>query len=475
MKKHLLYALALAATMAACTEDYTDWAPAQQYGQEEAQSVVFTVSPAAAIDLASVETETVEIFVPAVEAAEGAATSYSVLLYNEDKTASEPIATENGTVKTADLQNAVCSLYGRRPVERKCVLDIIAYTEINGQSVKSTASTTLTATPEAPFISAGYYLIGNMNNWNTEALMPFSHSGKDVYEDPVFTIVFQTTAADQYWKIIPQSNVDAGDVWGNGVVGVAVDGDASLEGTLVTDNPQAGKIEKAGMYSMTLNMMDYTYTIKELAAEYYIVGAMQGWNADAATGKTCSFYPQSATLYSYTTQFNDAGNLKIWMANDFGNWDNCYGAQTDGDNSPAGNLVGSGAGAIVCPEPGAFYTITVDFGAMSYTWTKLDNQAPAEYSTIGLIGDFNSWGGDAAMTQVAPHNWYISGLAIAAAGGLKFRANSDWAVNWGATLNVAEQNYGTGVGNGDNIAVPAGTYDVYFNDITGEFVFKTIG
>ena len=60
------------------------------------------------------------------------------------------------------------------------------------------------------------------------------------------------------------------------------------------------------------------------------------------------------------------------------------------------------------------------------------------------------------------------------AGGLKFRANHDWAINWGATLNVSDINYGVGVGNGDNISVPAGTYNVFFNDITGNFVFQAI-
>ena len=28
-----------------------------------------------------------------------------------------------------------------------------------------------------------------------------------------------------------------------------------------------------------------------------------------------------------------AGNLKIWLGADIGNWDNCYGAESDGDNA----------------------------------------------------------------------------------------------------------------------------------------------
>ena len=117
--------------------------------------------------------------------------------------------------------------------------------------------------------------------------------------------------------------------------------------------------------------------------------------------------------------------------------------------------------------------MTVDFDAITYAWTKCENQIPTEYTNISLIGDFNGWGDDADLEQIAPHNWAISNFVVESAGGLKFRANHDWTVNWGATLNVADVNYGVGVGNGDNISVPAGTYNVFFNDITGEFVFQS--
>ena len=130
----------------------------------------------------------------------------------------------------------------------------------------------------------------------------------------------------------------------------------------------------------------------------------------------------------------------------------------------------SNAGAIVCPEPGTFYTLKVDFETMSYTWTKLENQTPKEFEKIGLIGDFNEWGGDENMTATAPHNWTAE-VDFAADTKVKFRANGAWDDNWGAGVNIAEKYYGTGTNGGDNINVPAGKYNVFFNDITGEFVF----
>lgn len=218
----------------------------------------------------------------------------------------------------------------------------------------------------------------------------------------------------------------------------------------------------AGKIVLALTPKASTYTFK-----YYIVGAMQGWSTD---NKTCMFYPHSQAEQVYTTKFEGDANLKIWSEDDFGNWDNAIGAATDGDNSPSGTLSTKGAGAMVCPEKGAFYTLSLNLETMSYTWTKLDNQNPTEYETIGLIGDFNNWGGDFLMTQATPHNW-TADITVEAAGGIKFRANGSWDVNWGTGVNIAEKYYGTGTAGGDNISIPAGNYTVFFNDITGDFAF----
>lgn len=375
-----------------------------------------------------------------------------------------------GKVLTADLQTTIEELYGKRPILRTFSATLYANVIINGQASLIKGETTVKAIPVAPHISSAYYMVGDMFTWDAAGMVQFSHSDKDVYEDPYFSIMFTTTADNQYWKIIPQEHVDEGNIWGTNVVGTAVDGDASLEGTLVNVNAQAGKIEKAGMYKMTINMMDYTYKISALAPEYFILGDTPfGWNVN---NKTFMMYPESTTIHSYTTKFE--GNIKMINSNDMGtdNWSACYGTPVDGDISASAGLQQNG-GAIHVPESG-YYTLTVDFAGMTYTWSKCENQTPTEYTAISLIGDFNGWGGDADLEQIAPHNWSISNFVVESTGGLKFRANHDWSSNWGATLNVADVNYGVGIANGDNISVPAGTYNVFFNDITGTFVFQAI-
>ena len=184
-------------------------------------------------------------------------------------------------------------------------------------------------------------------------------------------------------------------------------------------------------------------------------------------------YPTSATVHTYTTQWTGDGNLKIWEASAFGNWDVAYGSPTNDDTSASGQLVNSGAGSIKVPTANEYYTFTVDMGTMTYTWTKLDT--PASYSTIGIIGGFNNWNADADidMAQVAgaPHNWTLR-YTFSSDTELKFRANDAWDVSWGEGNNIGDRNYGTGdTNNAPNLNVPAGTYNIYFNDITGQYLF----
>lgn len=175
------------------------------------------------------------------------------------------------------------------------------------------------------------------------------------------------------------------------MVGTAKDGSTDAEGTLVTDNPQAGKIAEAGTYVITLNMIDYSYSIVR-ADSYYMVGGVYGWNAESAA--KVAFYNESGSKASITTQWTGDAKLKIWNRASIGNWDVAWGSVSDGEKSMEGALINSGANAFVCPEKGAYYTLTIDMVAKTYSWTKLDNQSPEAFNTVSLIGGFNEWKGD---------------------------------------------------------------------------------
>ena len=183
-----------------------------------------------------------------------------------------------GNMAKADLVNYIVDKFGKRPTERDIDATLDAWVSNGATAVKMATSETfqVKAIPEAPVIEEGYYLVGDMfttddvDGWTKEVAKAFNHSDKDVYEDPVFTVSFETTKADQYWKIIPKKNIDADDLWAAGVVGPKVDGDDSMTGALTNGDAKAGKIAKAGKYKLTINMMDYSYTLEEVNYDPFI-------------------------------------------------------------------------------------------------------------------------------------------------------------------------------------------------------------
>ena len=121
-----------------------------------------------------------------------------------------------------------------------------------------------------------------------------------------------------------------------------------------------------------------------------------------------------------------------------------------------------------------YYSFEIDILAKTYSLTSYADSM-TNYSTIGLIGGFNGWGGDLALSQSSfdSHQWSLKGVAFPA-GEVKFRAEGSWSVSWGPTAALQSVSTLSGVGvkqDGQNINLEAGTYDVYFNDIDGRYQF----
>lgn len=439
MKSKLLYILALATSLVACTDDYTDWAAPLQSEPENPIDVSLSASAPSAIDIASVEGDSVVVFTATVNAPEGCVLASYKLTLND--TQDLPVSLE-GKAAVSDLNNAVFSLYGRRPAERVMNAVLAGYVNVRGASVKVSQPLQLSVTPKAPFIDQAYYLVGDMCGWAVETKLPFNHSEADVYEDPVFSIVFTTTADNQYWKIIPKTNVDGGDLWAEGetgVVGVAVDGDASMSGTLTTTKPQAGKIEKAGMYRMELNMMEYTYTIKELdfAPYIYEIGNNTGW------GDVCPLaglnYDGQYKGFAYLD-----GELKYKPHED--DWNDDW-EKASGD-AYAGTLTTEGSSDNIDAVAPGFYMMDVDLVALTYKHTLIE--------TIGVIGSAtpNGWDSDTDMTyDNSDGSWNLT--IELTDGEIKIRANDGWDINWGGSIEEPTFNAG-------NMAVTAGNYSIKF-------------
>ena len=446
MKKIFLYSLAVLASviLASCNGDYDDWAQPQHNPQEEAISIPgFTATPVVqSIDCSSVTTDSVSTFTLSEAALPEGFTldnaRLEIIPQGEDNGIKKTVnASIEGKAAVADLSEVIVYYYGKRPIAHSFVAHVYLNAVKNGDAVLIDAGKfNLEMTPKSPFIDSGYYLVGDMFNaegvdgWNTVSeKQAFKHSARDVYDDPVFTITFETKEANQYWKIIPKKNIDAGTFWADGVVGPKENGSDSMEGDLTNVGPGAGMIKEPGKYMLTLNMMDYSYTIKP-TPELYMKGDANGWDGyDYLAGDDGVHY----TGFMYLNQ----NGFKFTTAPD-------WSGTGYGENfSTAPN-----AGNIVMTEPAGYYQVDVDLSAKTYTLTPI--------TSIGIIGSAapNGWESDVDLTyKIKERCWEVKDIKLKA-GEIKFRANDGWDISWGGELDKLTTK------NGGNITVEAGTYDI---------------
>ena len=458
-------------SMVSCTEDYTDWGNPQSNPQEEAVSFGDgSVTPVDVINLANVKTEKVKVASIVAPTSSDAAYTPNYKI-NFDGQSFDIDA--DGNMATAELTSYIVDKWGKRPTERDIDATLDAWVSNGSTAVKMATSATfqVKAIPEAPVIEDGYYLVGDMFNveavgdaaavdgWNTvSAKQAFKHSDKDVYDDPVFTITFETTKADQYWKIIPKKNIDADKLWAAGVVGPKVDGDASMTGALTNGDAKAGKIAKAGKYKLTINMMDYSYTLEEVNYDpfIYFIGSTDGWKSNDQKLALVDDAKGVYTGYVYLAGPNAAGfEFKFQRAQ--GNWDTAIGAGTF--VSFGGAAIGVDNGNIGVNAGEGVYYMDVNLSEGTITATKVE--------TMGMIGGFNNWDGDAKMTWNAEEYCFEATNAGVTADGWKFRVNSDWGINLGGSLN----NLTAG---GDNIAVAGNTIKLYPTRKTSDNIYCTV-
>lgn len=463
MIKKIFLGMTLLMAMVSCTEDYTDWGTPQTNPEEEA--VTFgngSVTPVDVINLADVNTEKVKVASIVAPTSSNAAYTPNYKI-NFDGQSFDIDA--DGNMATAELTSYIVDKWGKRPLERDIDATLDAWVSNGSTAVKMATSATfqVKAIPEAPVIEEGYYLVGDMfttedvNGWSKAAAKAFKHSDKDVYDDPVFTVSFETTKADQYWKIIPKKNIDADDLWAAGVVGPKVDGDDSMTGLLTNTEAKAGKIAKAGKYKLTINMMDYSYTLEEVNYDpfIYFIGATDGWtNAEqklALVDDAKGVY----TGYLYCADPNGWGN-QFKFQRVAGSWDNEINSGAFSTFSGAATSEGGNIG--VNAGEGVYY-FDVNLSEGTITATKVE--------TMGIIGGFNNWADDAVMTWNAEEYCFEATNAGVTADGWKFRVNGGWDINLGGSLN----NLTAG---GDNLSVAGNTIKLYPTRKTSENIYCTV-
>lgn len=213
------------------------------------------------------------------------------------------------------------------------------------------------------------------------------------------------------------------------------------------------------VYSQTITRSAVTYQDSE-CGNYCTIGIIGtatagGWDTDTDMRLAD---PTRADKFTWTiTTYLMAGELKFRANDDWGvNWGaDAYPTGTGENNGPN----------IPIPEEG-YYKIVLDDATGNYTFTKLDD---TPLGTVGIIGDATTggWDNDTDLTQDPndPHIW--TGTVTLTDGEAKFRADDGWAKNWGGDTYPS----GYATQDGPNIPVKAGTYAVWFNDMSGQYFF----
>ncbi|MBK8503253.1 MAG: SusF/SusE family outer membrane protein [Saprospiraceae bacterium] len=159
--------------------------------------------------------------------------------------------------------------------------------------------------------------------------------------------------------------------------------------------------------------------------------------------------------------------------------DNAWTLSWGGGEFPSGIATTDGANI---PITAGDYLIRFNSFSGAYSFTEI-----VEYDAISLVGKsgpFGAWpltidDGDASnnlflvkdpndLNQWTTTNVTLTAFADDTDGGITFRADTSWTVNWGA----ADFPNGMGTLNGANIECTAGTFNVHFNSATGEYAFS---
>jgi starch-binding outer membrane protein SusE/F len=218
----------------------------------------------------------------------------------------------------------------------------------------------------------------------------------------------------------------------------------------------------AGQYTSVTYDNDfstYLFVAAPLFPSVALVGAgAGGWPGDPGNPGPIDINQLTTTDFgvTYTGTFTlTAGEIKFRANNA---WDTSWGGLT----FPTGPDPANAGSNIVVTMPGTY----------DVTFTRATGAYVFSMPTIALVGSgAGGWPGDPGnpgpidlnqLTSTDGLNYVLDGIVLTN-GEAKYRANNDWAKNWGGTaLNAAL------VLGGANIPTTAGTFNISFNRVSGQ-------
>ena len=321
----------------------------------------------------------------------------------------------------------------------------ITVTDAKGQTTNRTTSFEISLLPFAANHDA-MWIAGGFNGWGADEM---------------------TLVSDHTWEI---TGIDLlGDEWKfkNCFDWCDEDwGDTDCNGFMESNQDPAGNGNTAcgfaGEVIVTFNDATLEYTVRP-AVEFatnlsglYLLGTFNNFDGNEYPFQLVSdnTWELAEVELAEGDEFKFA-EMPNFMGKNFGDADGDGVAEEFGNNT---TLSG---------DPG-LYKITFNDATLEYTMEFLGSGTGGGYESIGIIGNATpgGWDADTDMTDNGDGTYSI--LVGLLDGFVKFRADDDWAVNWGS----GDFPTGTGTQNGADIPVTFGLYQVTLNVETGEYSFE---
>lgn len=199
----------------------------------------------------------------------------------------------------------------------------------------------------------------------------------------------------------------------------------------------------------------------------WVIGNYCGWSHDNT--QFLFDYNATGTTFSGIVDFADAEGVSLantgFKLTGIAGWDDTcnWGEETkatEADEPASIQLITGGGSQDIMRYAKRFY-------AFEFDNTTLVLKKAWGADQIGIIGLNGDWDNDIVMEYNAKWTRFYADIEVAEATEMKFRADAAWDINWGVDCAMG----------GDNIAVPAGQYRVYFNPVTAliEFNAKNYG
>jgi len=229
------------------------------------------------------------------------------------------------------------------------------------------------------------------------------------------------------------------------------------DGLLATSAANCVFEKETGEYKIVLDVNSHPYSIKVLSTSFpenlYLPGSHQGWNPASAP----TLQGNGEGQFEGAVNLVDNGGAADcqFKFSPVPEWKGDFGGTYTEENGLYQGTYGVPDNIVV---PSGYYYMWVDMTVGSFTLLPITG--------IGLIGDFNGWGGDEALTYNATTNVWTVTANLVAGQGFKVRFNGGWDYNRGAGGDVEPFVLPVGSSiaayqNGKNLTVPEnGTYTI---------------